>query len=79
MHALGQRGRKKPPEAKPSRGGVDKIERICYNTLQRVLHIRQAVGHTTRKGVRLVRITLHIGAYTVTIVVRKRENRHSAK
>ena len=46
---------------------------------QRVLHIRQAVGHTTRKGVRLVRITLHIGAYTVTIVVRKRENRHSAK
>ena len=40
---------------------------------------RQAVGHTTRKGVRLMRITLHIGAFTVTIVVKKRENRHSAK
>ena len=25
------------------------------------------------------RITLHIGPYTVTIIVKKRENRHSAK
>ena len=45
----------------------------------RTLHRRQAVGHTTRKGVRLMRITLHIGAFTVTIIVKKRENRHSAK
>ena len=35
-------------------------------------------GHTTRKGVRLMRITLHIGAFTVTIIVKSR-NRHSAK
>ena len=26
-----------------------------------------------------MRITLHIGALTVTIIVKKRENRHSAK
>ena len=26
-----------------------------------------------------MRITLHIGTYTVTIIVKKRENRHSAK
>ena len=26
-----------------------------------------------------MRITLHIGPYTVTIIVKKRENRHSAK
>jgi len=26
-----------------------------------------------------MRITLHIGAFTVTIIVKKRENRHSAK
>ena len=40
---------------------------------------RQAVGHNLRKGVRPMRITLHIGAYTVTIVIKKRENRHSGK
>ena len=33
---------------------------------------RQAVGHTTRKGVRLMRITLHIGPFTVTIIVKSR-------
>ncbi len=42
------------------------------------LHERQAVGYTTRKGVLLMRITLHIGAFTVTIIVKSR-NRHSAK
>ena len=42
------------------------------------LHERQAVGHTTRKGVLLMRITLHIGRFTVTIIVKSR-NRHSAK
>ena len=42
------------------------------------LHERQAVGYTTRKGVRLMRITLHIGAFTVTIIV-KRRNSHPAR
>ncbi len=42
------------------------------------LHKRQAVSYTTRKGVRLMRITLHIGAYTVTIIV-KRRNRHPGR
>ena len=31
------------------------------------------------KGGELMRITLHIGIYTVTIIVKRRENRHSAK
>ena len=42
------------------------------------LHERQAVSYTTRKGVLLMRITLHIGRFTVTIIVKSR-NRHSAK
>ena len=42
------------------------------------LHERQAVGYTTRKGVLLMRITLHVGRFTVTIIVKSR-NRHSAK
>ena len=35
-------------------------------------------SHSLRGGVKRMRITLHIGAFTVTIVV-KRRNRHSAK
>jgi hypothetical protein len=35
-------------------------------------------GYTTRKGVLLMRITLHIGTFTVTIIVKSR-NRHSGK
>ena len=35
-------------------------------------------SYILRKGVTLMRITLHIGPYTVTIIV-KRGNRHSAK
>ena len=35
-------------------------------------------SHSLREGVRQMRITLHIGAFTVTIIV-KRRNRHSAK
>ena len=42
------------------------------------LHERQAVGYTTRKGVLLMRITPHIGPFTVTIIV-KRRNRHPAR
>ena len=35
-------------------------------------------GYTPAKGVLLMRITLHIGRFTVTIIVKSR-NRHSAK
>ena len=44
------------------------------------LHERQAVGYTTRKGVRLmpITLTLHILGFVITIKV-KSENRHSAK
>ena len=46
----------------------------------RALHERQAVGYTTRKGVRLVPITLTVHIFGVVITIRvKRENRHSAK
>lgn len=40
--------------------------------------IAQAVGLYFRKEVRRMRITLHIGKFTVTIIV-KSSNRHSAK
>ena len=58
---------------------------LCCNSTQNVLiflwalYERQAVGYTTRKGVLLMRITLHIGPYTVTIIVKRRENRHPAR
>ena len=44
------------------------------------LHIRQAVCHTTQKGVMVMPITLtvHIGKFTITITV-KSGNRHSGK
>ncbi len=38
----------------------------------------QAVDHHLIKEVMRMRITLHIGRFTVTIIV-KRNNRHSAK
>lgn len=53
--------------------GFDGIGKINTGAAQ-----RQAVGYTTRKGVLLMRITLHIGRFTVTIIVKSR-NRHSAK
>ena len=48
--------------------------------IRRALHERQAVGYTTRKGVRLmpITLTLYIFGFVVTIRV-KSENRHSAK
>ncbi len=49
-------------------------KRGAYGRMTVALHKRQAVGHATRKGVRLMRITLHIGSFTVTIIV-KRGNR----
>ena len=49
---------------------------ICYPIFG--VAQRQAVSHTSRKGVRPMRITLHIGAFTVTIIV-KRRNRHPGR
>ena len=49
-----------------------------HDKLQQALHKRQAVGHTTRKGVSPMRLTIHIGRFTVTIIVKSRD-RHSAK
>lgn len=44
------------------------------------LHIRQAVfGLLPPKGGEGMRLTIHIGTFTVTIIVKKRKNRHSAK
>ena len=33
----------------------------------------------TPKGGETMRITMHIGSFTVTIIIKKRKNRHSAK
>ena len=44
--------------------------------------IRYTVGgsaDTSEKEVKPMRITLHIGPYTVTIIVKRRKNRHSGK
>ena len=47
-------------------------------TGQEALHSGRRLANIPRKGVKLMRITLHIGKYTVTIIV-KSNNRHSAK
>ncbi len=36
-------------------------------------------GYILRKEVRLMRITFHVKDYTVTIMIKRRRNRHSAK
>ena len=46
--------------------------------LKVALRKRQAVGHTTRKGVSPMRITIHIGPFTVTVIVKSR-NRHPGR
>ena len=46
--------------------------------LKMALRKRQAVGHTTREGVSPMRITIHIGPFTVTVIV-KRRNRHPGR
>lgn len=40
--------------------------------LQKALHIRQAVGLHFPKGGEAMRITFHIGEFTITIIVKKR-------
>lgn len=73
-----------PPKLAVLDGTQKRGPNLCCNSTQDVLfflwalHERQAVGYTTRKGVLLMRITLHIGRFTVTIIVKSR-NRHSAK
>ena len=53
-------------------GALGKIEHRA------LLQTDKAVSHTTRKGGEAMRITLHIGAFTVTIIV-KRRNRHPGR
>ena len=36
-------------------------------------------GYILRKEVKLMRITFHVEDFTVTIMIKKRRNRHSAK
>ena len=43
------------------------------------LHNGRRLAPPSGKEVRHMRITIHIGAFTVTIIVKKRGNRHSAK
>ncbi len=42
------------------------------------IELEKAAGHTTPKGGDYMRITFHVGQFTVTIVVKSR-NRHSGK
>jgi len=36
-------------------------------------------SHILQKEVRLMRITFHVGDFTVTVMIRKRRNRHPAR
>ncbi|MBR1389918.1 MAG: hypothetical protein IJ567_00455 [Lachnospiraceae bacterium] len=55
---------------------IDTLEKSL--TGRKALHSGRRLANISRKGVRLMRITLHIGKFTVTIIV-KSNNRHSAK
>ena len=63
---------------------IDKFCFLLYNNSALMggrddtIHGRRFGGHF-RKEVHAMRITLHIGAFTVTIIVKRRENRHSGK
>ena len=37
------------------------------------------LSHILRKGVRRMRITFHVRDYTVTIMIKKRRNRHPGR
>jgi len=54
-------------------------DRIDVRINKEMSHKRQAVGYTIRKEVRPMRITFHIFEFTITIIVKQRKNRHSAK
>ncbi len=47
--------------------------------LLQTLHNGRRLIYSLAKGGGHMRITFHIGDFTVTIIVKKRENRHSGK
>ena len=57
---------------------IDNRSHMWYNCLQ-TLHNGRRLIYSLAKGGGHMRITFHIGDFTVTIIVKKRENRHSAK
>lgn len=59
-----------PSNDQATRGALYMLSERCTR--------RRAVGHITPEGGDAMRITLHIGRFTVTIIVKSR-NRHSAK
>ena len=79
-----QKCKKKPPKSGGFRSSL--TNSAFYYTIILPLWagetIRYTVGgsaDTSEKEVKLMRITLHIGALTVTIIVKRRGNRHSGK
>lgn len=50
-----------------------------YRILSAALHNGRRFGPHHPKGGEAMRITLHIGPFTVTIIVKKRENRHPGR
>ena len=68
-----------PTRSKPSRpGGLDFFVRYGTIVLRDAAQTAGGRPHHP-KGGETMRITLHIGSFTVTIMIKKRENRHSAK
>ena len=68
----------KPP---PAHGpGLAFCRNLWYAVCQDAVHIEleKAAGHITPRGGDYMRITFHVGQFTVTIIVKSR-NRHSGK
>ncbi len=66
------KGKWKIPQGK----GIVFCRILCYG--KRKVPKGGAVGHILRKEVEPMRVTLHIGIYTITITV-KRRNRHPGR
>ena len=59
---------------------------FCYNTKAACFTTDGKALHTTAggwphfpRGGETMRITMHIGSFTVTIIIKKRKNRHPAR
>ena len=72
-----KRDRDHPPLEGRFRHGFRLLCLCCFGG--KALHNTAGGWPHFPKGGETMRITMHIGSFTVTIIIKKRKNRHSAK
>ena len=59
---------------------IDNVSTVWYNCFRKgILHSGAVSILSLRKEVIALRITFHVGNFTVTIIIKERKNRHSAQ